>query len=332
MAGVAATLSDRYTNLMRKRLIFPIYVLLTLLAWPLLPLAPVHAQDKAGVPKWETLKAAYNYDKNPQGKPLAVDEKPDDDRAFNGVPLTTSHLSFQNGQGHTVTGMFLRPKADLIEGKAYPVVLLLHDMGSDKETVLQAYGRYFGSKGFACIALDAQKHGERREPGQDRAIAGAAFFEMMRETVLDYRLALDWVESRKDLDKNRVGVFGFGLGAMMTTILGSVDERIKAETLCCGGDPVISSLDGLPSQIREAGLTASPSLYIAHFAPRPVLMVNAKDDRVMLRPFAERLQEAAKKPMEIKWISGGHGLLPNEARDAMNWLIEKLTPATSPAV
>jgi uncharacterized protein len=307
---------------MKSRLFAAVLILAAAsLSW----FAPRPALAQAA-PKWETLKAAYDYEKNPGGKPLAVAEKPEEDEiTFAGVALAQSRLTFTNGRGHTVTGLFLRPKADPVAGRAYPAAVLLHGLGSDKEAMARAFGRYFASKGFACVVLDAARHGERREPrGEQRAAGEGAFFEIIRETVTDYRLALDWLETRKDVDRARVGAFGYSMGAMMTAILGGVDERIKAGVLCVGGDPVITSLDRLPEQAKAVGLTCCPSLYVGRFAPRPVLMVNAKDDRIMLRPAAERLHDGAKKPSEIRWVPGGHALEIEPARDAMNWLIEKL--------
>ena len=265
---------------------------------PLL-VAPAAAQEtpptdaapaKSETPKWETLKAAYEYEKTPQGKPLTVKEEARDDEKFEGQSFSQSHLTFTNGQGHTVTGLFLKPKGD----GPYPIVLLLHGLNSDKETMVKAFGRYLLSKGVACLALDAALHGERQPVGQER-ITGPTFFQVMKETLVDWRLALDWVTTRKDINSNHIGLFGYSMGAMMGSILGPIDDRITAATLCVGGDPVLTSISSLPPRIRAIGEAVSPSLYIGHFTPRPLLMVNAKDDRVMAQEAAKRLQDAAKQ-------------------------------------
>ena len=62
------------------------------------------------------------------------------------------------------------------------------------------------------------------------------------------------------------------------------------------------------------------ALAIANFAPRPVLLLNAKNDATVLPEMADRFFAAAKEPKEQRWYDSGH-LLPTKAYDdAAKWI------------
>lgn len=282
---------------------------------------------KTKATKWDELKAHYDYEKTPQGKPLTVTEKPQDDTTFEGKTLSLTHLEFTNAKGKTAPGLYLRPKAEGV----YPVVVLLHGLGSNKETMIRYFGRYLAAHGIACVALDAAQHGERREPDQEASDDGAAFVNIIRETVGDYRLLLDWLATRKEVNSKQIGAFGYGLGSIMLSILGPVDDRIQAGMFCVGGDPIISSLDALPPEVRSTASASCPSLYIPYFTPRPALFINATNDSVMTRASSDRLLNAAKEPKTIWWVESGPILPAPDVQRGMDWLSEKLGVKPTPA-
>lgn len=276
------------------------------------------AAPKFKVPKWDELKALHDYEKTPQGKPLTVTEKAQGEETFEGKPLSLTHLTFTNGKGKKVTGLYLRPKAEGV----YPVALLLHGLGSDKETMIRYFGRYLAARGVACLALDAAGHGERRDPEEARG--GGRLVGVIRDTIAEYRLMLDWLATRKEADAKKIGAFGYSMGAIMLSILGGVDDRIQAGMFCVGGDPVVSSVDALPPALRSPVIAASPSLYIPYFSPRPALFINASKDRIMNRASADRLLNAAKEPKTVWWVEGGHILPQADAQRGMDWLMTQL--------
>jgi cephalosporin-C deacetylase-like acetyl esterase len=84
--------------------------------------------------------------------------------------------------------------------------------------------------------------------------------------VKDAQRSIDFLESRKDIDKDRTGFYGISLGAYNGTILTAIDPRLKASVLVGGGlalRPRPAEIDGF------------------NFAPRvkvPTLMVNGRSD------------------------------------------------------
>ena len=50
----------------------------------------------------------------------------------------------------------------------------------------------------------------------------------------------------------------------------------------------------------------APERWAPRVAPRPFVMVNARDDERMPHELVERLFESAKEPKRIVWLPGGH--------------------------
>jgi predicted esterase len=276
---------------------------------------PVWAQkatpEQRAVPEWSRLRAVYDYDAR---KAAAFKEEPKSEK-----DTLALHLSFPGPSGETVPGMFVRPKAEGV----YPCVLLLHGLGSDKETMLKFFGEPLVAKGIAVLALDTPHHGERRVAGEkqsDPQNFGAAVHEGCR----DYRSALDWLTKRKDIDGKHIGLLGYSMGAMMGAILGGVENRISAFVLCVGGDPILPLAETLQGPVKEAAYGISPSLFVGHIAPRPILMLNGKQDKVMSEEASRRLFDAAKEPKQIQWFESGHILPPEAGKKGIEWLEGKL--------
>src|SRR5579871_3972359 len=162
-----------------------------LLCAVLLCVSAVALRAQTDIPDWSKLRAAYDFDskKAPEVKT---------ERKFSGVG-SALHLTYKGPSGSTVTGLFVRPKADGV----YPVVLLLHGRGDQKDTMVKYIGEPLVENGLAVLALDAPYHGERKVAGKNPTDA-LVFAEAVHEGNRDYRAALDWLASRKDVDMKHV--------------------------------------------------------------------------------------------------------------------------------
>ena len=60
--------------------------------------------------------------------------------------------------------------------------------------------------------------------------------------VKDASRALDYVDSRPDLDHDKIGYYGYSWGAVMGAIIPAVEPRIKANVLALGGMEYSKSL------------------------------------------------------------------------------------------
>jgi fermentation-respiration switch protein FrsA (DUF1100 family) len=236
------------------------------------------------------------------------------------------HIAFKGSAGDTVPGLFARPKADGV----YPVVLLLHGLTSDKEAMMHYFSAPLVQLGYAVLALDAPLHGERQAVGQDPS-APANFPHVVHNGVLDYQIALNYLQKRKDVNGKRIALLGYSMGSMMGAILGGIDERVGAFALCVGGDPILPLVNTVPDGVRPFLLSVSPSLYIGHIAPRPILMLNGTADTEMSREASDRLYAAAGQPKKQIWYQSGH-VLPTEAgQKAVSWLKDQIDAMNHPA-
>lgn len=261
---------------------------------------------------WRRLASAYRYPREPL--PRVREEQVEDP----GLHLARWH--FQGGRGASHTGLFIRP---LPVGR-YPCVLLLHALSRNKDEMIRHFGRALAARGIAALALDAHLHGERSR-GSAEGLTPLDYLNGARDTIIDYRQAIDYLETRPDVDTSRLGLLGYSLGAMMGCILAAVDSRIGASVFLVGGDIVRTYRGQVPVFLRGMLDPVSPSLFVGHIAPRPVLFINGRRDQKVSHESAELLHHAAGEPREIRWAECGHVLPEAEARYGVEWLIDHLT-------
>ncbi len=273
-------------------------------------------QENATPPPFSKLAKTYDYNAK---KPLNVKEKPQAESGF-----TALHLTFTGTNGKSVPGLFWRPKGD---GKV-PCVLLLHGMGSNKEDMTRTFGNELVKKGYAVLALDAPFHGERKpqDDGKknDQARFQMQFVSTVTEGIKDWRRGIDYLETRKDINTQKLGLIGYSMGSMMGSIFAAVDDRVKASAFCVGGDPILPMAATLPAIARSTVYSVASSLFVGHIAPRPVLFINGIKDTTMPEAAAKRLIDAAQKPKEVIWADAGHILPPKDAAQAVTWLEKTL--------
>ena len=145
-------------------------------------------------------------------------------------------IHFQSRPGAHVAGNLYRPAK--ITGPL-PAVLYLcgHTKGKANPTY-QANPRWFGQHGYVALVLDPVQLGEsqgmhhgtyRSErwdwPSRGYTPAGTEVWNAMR--------ALDYLQSREDVDADRMGVTGLSGGGAMSWFLGAADERVKVVVPVC---------------------------------------------------------------------------------------------------
>ena len=124
-----------------------------------------------------------------------------------------------------------------------------------------------------------------------------------------------------------MGLLGYSMGSMMGSILGAVDDRIGAFALCVGGDPILPIVGQIPVALRGLAYDVSPSLYVGHIAPRPILMLNGRQDTTMPEAASHLLYAAAQEPKEQMWYESGHLLPPEAGMKAITWILAKVKQA-----
>lgn len=233
---------------------------------------------------------------------------------IDGIALT--HLRFRSSSGEIVPALLCKPAG---RKGPFPVVIAVHGMRSNKAQVCGQVAPALARRGFAVIAPDMPLHGER--PGdigelweQRNLLRTAAVY---RQAVINVRECIDLAQQRTDLDTGKgVLLAGYSMGSWINSVAGPADERVTAMVLMVGG-----AVDyGRLASLLPAVAVVDPLRAIAHFAPRPLLMLNAERDPVVTPEMGRRLFAAAAHPKRQIWYRSGH-LLPEKAyQDAADWI------------
>lgn len=239
------------------------------------------------------------------------------------VPMTVGeadvlHLRFKDVDGDIVPALLCKP-----HGKKgpFPIVIATHGFGSNKAQVCAQVGPELIKRGFAVLAADMPYHGER--PGEPGQIINKSdwlkSYKNWRQAVIDDRQLIDLAEQRHDLDTSRgIVLAGYSMGSWISSVVGPADDRVKAMVLMVGG---ATDLPATALRIPQVAAT-DPRLSIQHFAGRPILMLNGRNDWIVSANMTKLLWDAAPQPKEQRWYDSGH-LLPAEAySDAAKWIEE----------
>jgi len=97
---------------------------------------------------------------------------------------------------------------------------------------------------------------------------------------------VDYLESRDDVDEERIGIIGLCYGGMQTWLSGALEERLKVVVPVCGTSTYEAMINEISSYHTHCLLTYIPNLIrygdiqdiIALIAPRPLLIMNNSND------------------------------------------------------
>jgi dienelactone hydrolase len=218
-----------------------------------------------------------------------------------------------SSRGDRVPGRLWIPRG---RGGEHPLVLLQHGAGgSSSSDYLDATAGPWVERGAAVASIDFPLHGARGDAklsallsasllGTGAGTLGSLAVEFARQAVIDLERALDALAGFDGIDAERVAYAGFSLGAILGAAFCALDPRPRAAALALGG-----------AGLAPEGI--DPAAYLARFAPRPLLLVNAERDQTIAREAAEALYRAARPPVEQLWFDATHDTLPGAALKAM---------------
>jgi dienelactone hydrolase len=165
--------------------------------------------------------------------------------------LVSEHVRFASekkadGAIEWVPTLVIRPeKAD---GSRRAAVIVLHGTGGNKEGERErSFMVELARRGILALSFDARYHGERSGGAPKSEAYVAAITRAWRtkpgdpqehpwffDTCWDIWRALDYLETRSDVDASRLGMIGFSMGGVETWLAGSVDPRVKVAVPAIG--------------------------------------------------------------------------------------------------
>jgi len=261
--------------------------------------------------------------------------------------------------GERVPAFVLLPKA----GPArHPAILCHHQhggqfqVGKDGPAGLvsdsnQHYALELARRGYVTIVFDALCFNERQDAtGKLKDSNYERYEAMYRITegkslqgkyVWDARRALDYLETRPEVDASRLGMIGHSLGGQETLLTTALDTRIRAAASSCG----FGSLRTLKrDHINHNYALFVPGLanngdygaVLALVAPRPFFVAARMEDPIFPRDGIEETVAAARRAYAAAGVAdrlgtffepGAHAFSQAMREAAYAWLDQWFAPA-----
>ena len=260
----------------------------------------------------------YDYDANfPLHAQTTLLEATDVDSVF--------HVTYKSAHQQQVSALLSLP---IFGKKPYPAIIFLHGLGDNKSADYMEYGdRAFARAGYAVFRIDYALHGERRDPDFTKFDLRRPYPFTTRnaivQTVFDLRRAVDYLQTRRDIDKNKIGFMGISLGGITGAVFCAVEPRIKASVLALagGGLRILFSYKMFSPKVDNLLAPIEPLNFVGKIAPRPVLFINARKDEIVPPMLAKKLQKAAGEPKKVIWYPTKHRKIPlkDSFQQAVDW-------------
>ncbi|MBV9125167.1 MAG: dienelactone hydrolase family protein, partial [Planctomycetes bacterium] len=172
-----------------------------------------------------------------------------------------------------------------------------------------ALARQFVAHGFVVMTIDSPLRGERAPRDMNRLALLRAQFD--RNNFLhycgDYSRAVDYLASRPEVDAARLGYVGISWGAITGITFVAHDPRIQVmASVVAGGDFLGPIFGHTPEEAKAIAREIDPVNHVGQIAPRPLLLLNMTQDKLIARPYAEALHKAAGKGSTIIWLNTDH--------------------------
>jgi dienelactone hydrolase len=231
-------------------------------------------------------------------------------------------------ESRVLYGILRKPAA--IERAA--VVIMCVGLDSTKEE-LDVYEDIFLERGMATLAFDGPGQGEAE---YDMPIRGD--YEAPVQAVIDF------IETRSDLDPDRIGVMGVSLGGYYSARAAAFDKRIAACLSFSGPYSWVEIFDGRNELSREAFRVRSHSRTMDEARDKaktltlegaavniscPIYIVAGELDRLTSPANAERIAAEVSGPKVLQIVKGGNHVVNNRRymyqTQAADWMGQQLS-------
>lgn len=242
--------------------------------------------------------------------------------------FTVENLHYQSLPGLYVTANLYVPKGLT---KPAPAILYVCGHGPQKKDGVsfgnkvsyQHHGAWFARNGYVCLTIDTVQlgelegihHGTYREGmwwwnARGYTSAGAEAWNCIR--------ALDYLQSRKEVDGNRIGVTGRSGGGAYSWWISALDDRIKVAVPVAGITDLHNHVvDGAVEGHCDCMFMVNTygwdyAKVAALVAPRPLLIANSDKDGIFPLDGVMRVHEQVRRIYELNGAADKLGVLITE--------------------
>jgi lysophospholipase L1-like esterase/dienelactone hydrolase len=270
-------------------------------------------------------------------------------------------IAIDNGFDGEVTALLLIPNK---RSQPAPAVLWLHSSSPDCNQIItpntnggaDPLGEVLVRAGYVVMSPDAYWHGDRAGSGPaGRAETGRAEHDSLFKLnlwlgrtlwgmfVRDDQIALDYLCSRPEVDRTRIGATGMSMGSTRAWWLAAVDERVA----CAVGVACLTRYQNLIAhgQLRQHGVYYFANGLLRHFdsegiialiAPRPFLALTGDLDAGSPADGIKIIEEkvsrvyttlsAGDRFKNILYPNVGHTHTPEMRAETLSWFKRWLKP------
>jgi dipeptidyl aminopeptidase/acylaminoacyl peptidase len=237
------------------------------------------------------------------------------------------HVAIPYENGATMYGVLRKPW----HTPKPPVVILVPGLDSVKEE-LHIYGNDFLRRGMAVLAIDGPGQGEMEFA-----------YPLRYDYEVPIKHAIDYLETRPDVDASRVGLMGVSLGGYYVVRAAVFEPRVRATIENCGpynqahfrNRPQIST-ETMVHRIKAANVedayNKAQSLNLEGVVNKittPLLVIQGRHDRLVPATQGERIAAEAGSHATLWLFEDGNHVcnnIPYKHRPQQaDWMREKLS-------
>ncbi len=255
---------------------------------------------------------------------------------------TTEEFTSKSKDGTEVHSLLVKP-AGFVQGRKYPLLLLIHGGPDSQDEHFFSFDRqFFAANGYVVISVNY-----RGSTGRGSAYQKAIFADWGNKEVVDLLGAVDYTVASGIADSERLGIGGWSYGGILTDYTIATDPRFKAavsgassalQLSMWGSDQYIVQYEnelGSPWKSRDLWLKLSYPFFEVEKIRTPTLFLTGDKDFNVPTIGVEQMYQALKVTgvdTELIIYPGQyHGItIPSYVRDRLErflaWFNKYLKP------
>ena len=260
-------------------------------------------------------------------------------------------IRYKSFDGLEISAFLYEPKEEIVDNKPqkFGAILSVHGGPTAQERPLYDYSglyQYLANNGLAVIAPNF-----RGSTGYGKGFEKKIYHDWGGNELKDLEYAVKWLISQRQIDPNRIGVFGasFGGFAALSCIIRLPQYNWKAAVDIVGPSNLVTFVKAVPEHWKrfmgelvgdpekEEGFLKerSPITYVDNINPTTNLLViqGANDPRVVMNESDQIVERLRSNSMNVEYIvfeDEGHGFtkysnLVRALKRSAEFLVKKLS-------